>query len=438
MIDNPEFRRLIQLEMTPYRMVGMPLILGAIFYIAYLIDDSRFAQFVASTAVFLFVALTFLWGNRQATESVITEIRDRTWDWQRMSSIDPWSLAWGKLFGSTIYTWYGGLICLMVYFAASNDPVPFTSRMIAILVLGAVFCQASGLFASLQLLVIKERSYNRSFSTATIFLALILLPTAIPLVIHKSSVVWYQTSYNKTDFIIGSLFIFDAWFLAGIYRLVMEEFRFKMLPAAWPSFVLFMMIYAAGFPDEPVRGGDLFSFRILSAFITACGLAYLALLTGRKDPVAYRRMIEYAKARRWRDLAGKTPSWAIAFLIASGAAGLLMIFPGGLWAVRNPLAGRVFSLSIVAFLWRDMALCNFFNLGKKPYRADMLLVLWLFILYGIAPGIFLLLKMDIVTALFWPRTDYPFISFVAAAFHAAVVLRMTIARWKRNNAKAIK
>jgi len=432
MNGNPEFRRHLWLEMTPYRTAGMPLLLGAVFYIAYLSDKSRFGESVAGTAVVLFVALAFLWGNRQATESIITEIRDRTWDWQRMSSIDPWSLSWGKLFGSTIYTWYGGFFCLAVYFAASGDPAPDSIRMIAILVLGAILCQSSGLLASLQIIVIKERSYNSSFSSAFIFLSIVLLPAVIPFVTHKFSVLWYGNDYAKIDFILCSLFLFDAWLLAGIYCLVREEFKFRTAPVAWPAFTLFLMIYAAGFAESSPENGDLFSLRLLIAFFVACGLTYLTILTERKDPVAYRRMIKEAKNRRWLRLLEKVPCWALTLPLVFLTAILFIAFT----SVTGDNAGRlspVFIISIVAFLGRDLVLFNFFNLGERTKRADILVLLWLSILYGLIPGIFMLLKMEAVTALFWPRNDYGLLSCIAAFCQLFAAWRLTLTRWRNKH-----
>lgn len=432
MNGNPEFRRHLWLEMTLYRMAGMPLVLAGVFYIAYLSDKSRFGESVATTAAVLFVALTFLWGNRQATESIIIEIRDRTWDWQRMSSIDPWSLSWGKLFGSTIYTWYGGIFCLAVYFAASGDPAPDTIRIIAILVLGAILCQASGLLASLQLLVIKERNYSRSFSSAFLLLSLLVLPVFIPQMMHKGSVVWYGNGYAKIDFILGSLLCFDAWLLAGIYCLVREEFKFRKAPIAWPAFTLFLMIYAAGFTDNSPGNGDLFSSRLLIAFFVACGLTYLTILTERKDPVAYRRMIKEANDRRWRGLLEKVPCWALTLPFVIVTAILLIVFTSGAGENVGRLSS-VFIISLVAFLGRDIAFFNFFNLGDRPKRADMLVILWLSILYGLIPGIFMLLKMEAVTALFWPRTDYAFLSCIAALCQLLAAWRLTLTRWKNHH-----
>ena len=42
MTRNPEFQRNLWLELTPHRLLGMPLVLGAIFLLVYLLSDRSF------------------------------------------------------------------------------------------------------------------------------------------------------------------------------------------------------------------------------------------------------------------------------------------------------------------------------------------------------------------------------------------------------------
>ncbi len=115
MMNNPEFRRNLWLELSSYRVIGMPAVLGAIYVLVYVLRLERSHESLETISLVLFSVIIFLWGTRQAAESVVAELRDRTWDSQRMSSIGPWSMTWGKLLGSTIYPWYGGLLCLSAY-----------------------------------------------------------------------------------------------------------------------------------------------------------------------------------------------------------------------------------------------------------------------------------------------------------------------------------
>ena len=58
--------------------------------------------------------------SRRAS-AIIGEIRERTWDGQRLSSLGAGTMMWGKLFGSTIFNWFGGAICLAVIVAETVD-----------------------------------------------------------------------------------------------------------------------------------------------------------------------------------------------------------------------------------------------------------------------------------------------------------------------------
>ena len=127
MIGNPEFRRNLWLELTPQRLVVMPLVLAAIFAVVYLGEEgvSRWTNDtsyggLATAAKYVYLALVLLWGGRQAGSAVTDEIRDRTWDGQRLSALGSWSMSWGKLFGSTVFTWYGGALALAVFAVAAT------------------------------------------------------------------------------------------------------------------------------------------------------------------------------------------------------------------------------------------------------------------------------------------------------------------------------
>jgi hypothetical protein len=159
MIGNPEFRRNLWLELTPQRLVVMPLVLAAIFVVVYLGEEgvARWSRGVAgygglaTSAQAIYLALVLLWGGRQAAGAVTDEIRDRTWDGQRLSALGSWSMAWGKLFGSTVFSWYGALLALAVYAASAStqSPPPVVTREVIVLLAEGLLCQATALLASL-------------------------------------------------------------------------------------------------------------------------------------------------------------------------------------------------------------------------------------------------------------------------------------------------
>ena len=81
----------------------------------------------------------------EAADSVLDEVNDNTWDFQKLSALSPWSLAFGKLFGSTIYCWYGGLIAFAVAVGISLQVSPPYKVFVggALILLGGVIVQAT-------------------------------------------------------------------------------------------------------------------------------------------------------------------------------------------------------------------------------------------------------------------------------------------------------
>ena len=130
MTGNPEFRRNLVLELTPHRLVAVPLVLGLIFVTAWAIDGPGAT---AAAGRLVMTVLLALWGARAAADAVFGEVTDRTWDAQRMSSIGPWAMSWGKLFGATVFSWYGSLFCAPAVLMGLENPV---NALVEILLFG--------------------------------------------------------------------------------------------------------------------------------------------------------------------------------------------------------------------------------------------------------------------------------------------------------------
>ncbi|MDE3106492.1 MAG: hypothetical protein KGK08_15075, partial [Acidobacteriota bacterium] len=114
-MNNPEFKRNLWLSFSRHRLIGMPSLLGLTFLALTFTDQQgEVAGSLYNVSVWLFIFIVWLWGARNANATIVDELRDHTWDQQRMSALDPWTMTWGKLFGSTSFNWYGGLMCLAV------------------------------------------------------------------------------------------------------------------------------------------------------------------------------------------------------------------------------------------------------------------------------------------------------------------------------------
>jgi hypothetical protein len=103
MLLNAELRRNIWLNFTAQRLILTPLIISLIIYVTYMFSGKGDS---GSLSFYLACFFIFLWGVKDASETVIEEINNSTWDFQRQSTISPWSMTCGKLFGSTLFSWW--------------------------------------------------------------------------------------------------------------------------------------------------------------------------------------------------------------------------------------------------------------------------------------------------------------------------------------------
>jgi len=429
MINNPELRRNLWLELTPLRLIGMPLVLGALFFLAWLLDGHQFGSGVKGLALSLFVALTFLWGVRQSAESVLGEIRERTWDWQRMSSISPWSLGWGKLLGSTIYPWYGALICLFFYLLAADarpDGLP-AAKVIVLLVLSGLLIQTLSMLAGFQT-IIRSRTLSRSQSSAIVLLGFFAISPVMTLMMQERSFSWYGTELAQIDFVLVSLLLFLGWALLGMYNQLRSEFRIRTLPLAWSGFVLFLMAYLAGFAGTAEKPQD-YSGCLLIGMAVAIMLTYLMLFLEKKDLVAARWLVDDYQRRNWRHFAEGMPCWLVTVPFVVAAAFLMLVMPGNLLAGAAPFEQRVIIVTILALMVRDIGLVLFLNLGRRPQRADLFAILLLSLIYGVLPVILNTMGAKGASALFWPLYDRCWLSLLSAVIQAVMMAWLVLRRW---------
>jgi hypothetical protein len=433
---NPEFQRNLWLEVTLHRLIGMPAVLAAIYFLVALSAGTHGDE-IANTAMGLFALFAFGWGTYLAGETVTSEVKHRTWDLQRMSSISPWSMTWGKLFGSTIYPWYGALISLAVCILAGGK---FSLTTYAVLILSAVLSQTVALLSSL-LSISKGTGLDRSAAVAHLLIGNLAALPFYSLLRWDKTITWGGHPFESGQFALLSVAFWCLWAIIGCYRTMAHELQVANTPAVWIAFVLVAWVYLAGFPPDSAFPNSLWIFRLFLGYGLAGILTYATLLHDRKEPATFRRMLVAKAKGQWSRLATDVPTW-VPTLLLTGLFGialsvLLVVTPEGPGRNGKPddtllgLHGVAWLASIYLFMLRDIAIVLFFNLGKRRQRADSTALLYLAILYTLVPGILLALELKDAALLFVPFVPLrPTLSLISSLFQAALAVALVIHRWR--------
>jgi hypothetical protein len=435
---NPEFERNLYLEFSVARLIGMPLSLMVIFAFAYLINSQEFGEDVATAAITLYVFIVLFWGSRQAAESIFDELRNRTWDIQKTSAISPWSLTWGKLFGSTLFNWYGGIICLLVYAIATPKAETLFS-VVFYAIGGGLLAQSLCLLVSLFALR-KKQGFNSSLSYLFVLFLLFFASGMITGIEHNPSEVihWFYFETTLRNFGLTSLVLACGWTLTGIYRLLTQELQIRTLPWVWMLFIAFLIIYTQGLiighsydtRHEHIIDHDLSnpSYLALSAFVICTVLTYSLIFIDDNNPMLLRRLWIYSQEEKWQRFLEEVPCWIISLVLAAPACLYLALsFP----AETTDENLHFYPIPIFLLIIRDIGIILFFNYAPNPKRALSLSLLYLTFLYWVIPVIFVEAGTQMIAALFLPIfSDSLGLAVIFAAAQVGLIGYLVFQRWQ--------
>lgn len=401
---NPEFERNLWLEATPLRLGLMAGFLLLTFLAASAITGLSDS---GGAANFLYYFIVVLWGTRNAALGVVGEIRERTWDAQRLSSIEPSTMMWGKLFGASCYNWFGGLICLpFVLWPVFRDhgAIAMAQQALILLTLG-VYAQAVSLLASLNL--VRRKNNNWRLDTFLCQVAGIVVAGAYWGVLQGESRLlgtnyWWGWTFDARIFHVVSLCLFTAWALMGCYRAMRVELRFENGPFVWLGWLLFLSVYAAGFEtwleskslqslaSEMGFASQATLYRLLIVTATLATTAYGMVLIEVKDPVRLRWLAEKVRQGRFVAAFLRLDAWMLSYA-ATLAVGLVLVVrlfadPGMADDTVRVAAHGWTVLAMLGFLSRDVALFLLMR-GWWRNRGDLGALALLAALYVLAPAI---------------------------------------------------
>jgi hypothetical protein len=431
---NPELQRGIWLELTPSRLISMPLVLALLLGGA---DSIRGPQDAVGFAKAIIWLLLVLWGSRLAAESIDAEVAGRTWDLQRLSAQKPWALTLGKLFGGTIFVWYGAALCLGAVALLRPAELP---EIVWSALQGGLTAQSTAMFVALVL----NRFGGQGRRTHTTFAqvlgifavwqnGLMSVTGRIPQAFGQDTIVWY--GHAMPGLLTAIEIMSVAWLIFGAMRIVRRELGFIDGPLGWSLYTLYAIFLAAGFVPHASQGtstgwedrvvplaGILASQSL--AWVISVTLTYLAVLAVPVSRADLRKLSAAYAARDWRAIWRNLPVWVPS---AMAATVVVLALTAKLAASDITQSGALMPLAALGFLMRDIALIYLLRLTYRG-RTAMALVVMFLLLYGVLPFFLGHLPGGFAMSLFYPGF-YPGLGraltpWIEAAIAIAAVLRI--------------
>lgn len=421
---NPELQRNFWLELTTRRLVMMSVVLAVIFLTTLANGGDSALQAVGGVARVMFYLIVVFWGTRAAAGAVIGEIRDRTWDFQRLSALTPSQMLVGKILGATSYQWFGGAICLafiVLSRLAERGPIEAVSELLYFVAVG-LFGQAVSLFVSL--IAVRKRAthtrldifvYQISGLIAVVFAAQLWNAAYVTRVLRMQwfnadldQLNWHGIHVPAQGFYLLSLLAFLFWALVGNLSLFASELQARRKSWAWLGFLVFMVIYVSGFAEEWADAGQgLGTVRLALAVVTAAALTYAAILLEPKDPVSYRALIDAFARMRLGTVFSGMPAWMSSFaLLTVLVVYFLMTFEAPFKEVVK--YKDALSPAIAAgyfFVARDIAIFLYCNFTPRNARGDFAAIVILGVLYFVLPMLFAALGKGAIMTLVVPYPE---------------------------------
>ncbi len=450
MLNNPELRRHVWLELTPNRLIMMPLTLGAIFFLCYLAADDM-TQFMSSVRIVSLVAfgvIVLVWGTKLVSESVIIEVNEKTWDNQRMTPISPLDMTIGKLFGSTIYTWYGAVICSVA--ALISIIYRHEIKMFKIFMILLLFGLLLHSFSFLSSLIMIRRNIGREKINANgLFLFAVILTLwlmgIIPSIIFgyrgkNAAIIWYNLGFLPEDFAIFMLIFFLIWSYIGAYRNMKTEFQMTNGPFVWIGFMISLMLFLSGLIAN-IEYAEQSAKMLLGcylSYIIAMSATYMMAFSEPKNIVEFRRMISLMKQGQWKEFGEAIPLWLIslgfcvilcAILLISSPLNTLIDK-----AIKTDYLSPLHPLNCLLFIIRDLSLLIYVNLNRESKRADQATVAYLILIYGLIPAIIGVGGFKDLLPMFIPMFNATFINgTIPILIQSVIMFGLMYRRWEAEN-----
>jgi hypothetical protein len=443
-VQNSELQKALWEDFSLHRIIAMPVVIALIAGTFILSESSESANHnIQNMAYMGFYTIAILWGTYQSAHAIPKEVTNNTWDNLRLSPISPWSLVLGKLFGSTLYQWYGALILLAIYCVTASNfyPVSEVFSTVCCMLGVALVCQSLGMLGTMLPLRKQEKSKRLpafgGFVASLLVSSLFYGPLTTIFYKSESATLWYGIHVPGSVLLSSVLCISLFWIYCALYRIMREALQFKNMPTVWTGFVVFLMVYFAGFlPHNAFFGRVSFqqlpiSSCLLLASIIGLVLTYLNFFTDNLSFVRYRSFLNAIHQRKWHPCFHTMPLWMISMSLGSIAA----IIVAGLTLVSGSDKTSWLVLSSILFVLRDSGIFHYFYLAPKGRLPHFAALFYLLLLYGLIPSLCHLMWIREFAYAFFPNVDFPLegdvINLISITLQLAVVSFLVKKRYQR-------
>lgn len=441
---NPEFRRQLWLQFSPTRLFVLPalLLLGAvsIFFSERHWDPVHLADALAGFAALAFMVLVYGMGLHAAGASMLDELREHTWDQQRMSAMQPWEMTWGKLAGAGAYAWYGAALCALIFVpAALVKGLPGVGWYVAAAVQAGVMLHALLLAANLQLSKIDARLVQRGGAWALLGLG-VWIGAVLFNIDDAEPVIWWGWSFTEIRFFSFTMTVFSACALISAWRCMAESLAVRQYPWGWPTLALTLTLFLGGFESEQPQHIALLGFAI------SAGLTYAALCVEPQPRTLWQRVFARMAAGQWRAAWQQLPAWPCSFVLALAFAIWLFMqtsFPyaqvGNISLDQSRFDSIAAApLAAALLVLRDCCIALFFSFNPGARRPLGAFLLTMLVLHALLPWLlFTLGGLELLTVALPIAKSGP-AGVAIAAVHATIGLAALRWRWASTRSRGAK
>ncbi|MBF0589410.1 MAG: hypothetical protein HQL53_09790 [Magnetococcales bacterium] len=463
MIRNAELKRQVWTQINPTRLILPPVLFGLVMVLIFV--EEEFPKYWTDTylsAVVGFVLITMFFGAYQARGAVLRDIRQSTWDWMRLSAISPGNLAWGKLFGSTLYAWYMGgllLIIMVVALYQANPGMPFSVYffMVAGLIMAGLLSHGFALLLGLFMIGNHHHSKASSFAViAVVFAGVSQLAILVGEGYEELSdryffyngvdlvskppewlITWYGRDFQMEPFVLLWGLVLCQWMFFGLQRAFKRLLQEPIRPVFWPLFLLLVCFLIGGFfweTEDSQQGVWITAFTpLMVSYFLCLGLAHYLVFVESHDLMVYRRMIQQWRTGRGQRTLSDIPAWVLTLLMAALFLNLMLLVKAvghglsmdGLTLGYYTLQGKnALMIALFFFALRDMMVMLFLGLHPANKYPIALATVYLLMAHGFFPWIADAADSNLAMAFLGPKeseTGLP-ISLVSAILQTILVI----------------